>query len=102
MVKTQDASCYHMQTQSEPNLRESQLAQRESREGVSPRFRVGEIHLPRLTDKCHESRVKFVYFRDKLWHDDRMSPSLRGSVDVWTTSGRHYLKFIINNIIIDY
>jgi hypothetical protein len=27
---------------------------------------VGERHLPRLTYKCYESRVKFVYFRDKL------------------------------------
>jgi hypothetical protein len=27
---------------------------------------VGERHLPGLTDMCHESRVKFVYFRDKL------------------------------------
>jgi hypothetical protein len=26
---------------------------------------VGERCLPRLTDKCHESRVKFVYFKDK-------------------------------------
>jgi hypothetical protein len=26
MIKTQDAICYYMQTQSEPNLRESQLA----------------------------------------------------------------------------
>jgi hypothetical protein len=24
------------------------------------------MRLPRLTDKCHESRVKFVYFRYKL------------------------------------
>jgi hypothetical protein len=27
---------------------------------------VGERRLPRLTDKCHESRVKFVYFIYKL------------------------------------
>jgi hypothetical protein len=27
---------------------------------------VGERCLPRLTDKCHESRVKFVYFKDEL------------------------------------
>ena len=26
-----------------------------------------------------------------------MSPSLRGSVYVWTISGRHYLRIIINN-----
>jgi hypothetical protein len=28
MIKTQDAICYYMQTQSEPDLRESQLAQK--------------------------------------------------------------------------
>jgi hypothetical protein len=27
---------------------------------------VGERHLQGLIDKCHESRAKFVYFRDKL------------------------------------
>jgi hypothetical protein len=26
------------------------------------------------TDRCHESRVKFVYFRDKLWHDEECLP----------------------------
>jgi hypothetical protein len=31
-----------------------------------------------------------------------MSPSLRGSVDVWITSGRHSSRLIINNIIINY
>jgi hypothetical protein len=66
MIKTQDARCYHMWTQSEPDLRESQLAQRESHRRSFPSVQVGERHLPRLTDKCHESRVKFVYFRDKL------------------------------------
>jgi hypothetical protein len=35
-------------------------------EGVPPQVQVGERHLPGLTDRCHESRVKFVYFRDKL------------------------------------
>jgi hypothetical protein len=54
-----------MQTQSELDLRESQLAQRESRRGSFPSVHVGERHLPRLTDMCHESREKFVYFRDK-------------------------------------
>jgi hypothetical protein len=62
---TQDAISYHMQTQSESDLRESQLAQREISRGSFPLVHVGEIHLPILTDKCHESRVKFVYFRDK-------------------------------------
>jgi hypothetical protein len=66
MIKTQDAICYYMQTQSEPDLRESQLAQRESRRRSFSSVQVGERRLPRLTDKCHESRVKFVYFRDKL------------------------------------
>jgi hypothetical protein len=28
MIKTQDVICYYMQTQSEPDLRESQLAQK--------------------------------------------------------------------------
>jgi hypothetical protein len=66
MIKTRDARCYLMQTQSEPDLRESQLAQRESRRGSFPSVQVGERHLPGLIDMCHESRVKFVYFRDKL------------------------------------
>jgi hypothetical protein len=66
MIKTRDARCYHMRTQSEPDLRESQLAQRESRRGIFPSIQVGERHLQGLIDKCHESRVKFVYFRDKL------------------------------------
>jgi hypothetical protein len=61
MIKTQDAICYYMRTQSEPNLIESQLARRSFSS-----VQVGERHLPRLGDKCHESRVKFVYFRDKL------------------------------------
>jgi hypothetical protein len=58
-------TCY-MRTQSELDLRESQLAQRESRRRSLSSVQVGERHLPRLIDKCHESRVKFVYFRDKL------------------------------------
>jgi hypothetical protein len=39
---------------------------RESRIRSFSSVQVGERRLPRLTDKCHESRVKFVYFRDKL------------------------------------
>jgi hypothetical protein len=39
---------------------------RESRIRSFSSVQVGERSLPRLTDKCHESRVKFVYFRDKL------------------------------------
>ena len=74
MIKTQYARCYHMHTQSEPNLSESQLAQRESRKKSFPSIQVGESHLPKLTDKCHESRVKFVYFRDKFWHDEECFP----------------------------
>jgi hypothetical protein len=66
MIKTQNATCYHMQTQSEPDLRESQLAQKESRKRSFPSVQVGERRLPRLTNKCHESRVKFVYLVDKL------------------------------------
>jgi hypothetical protein len=66
MIKTEDAICYYMWTQSEPDLRESQLAQRESRGRNFSSVQVGKRHLPRLIDKCHESRVKFVYFRDKL------------------------------------
>jgi hypothetical protein len=55
-----------MWTQSELDLRESLLAQRESRKGIFPLIQVGERHLQRLIDRCHESRVKFVYFIDKL------------------------------------
>jgi hypothetical protein len=55
-----------MWTKSEPDLRESQLAQRESWRRSFSSVQMGEIHIPRLTDKCHESRVKFVYFIDKL------------------------------------
>jgi hypothetical protein len=66
MIKTQDVICYYMWTRSEPNLRESQLAQRESCKRSFSLVQVGERHLPRLAYKCHESRVKFVYFRDKL------------------------------------
>jgi hypothetical protein len=58
-------TCY-MRTQSELDLKETQLAQRESRKRSFSSVKVGERHLPRLTNKCHESRVKFVYFRDKL------------------------------------
>jgi hypothetical protein len=66
MIKTQDGRFYHMQTQSEHDLRESQLAKRESRRKSFPLVQVGERHLPRLIDKCHESRVKFVYFIENL------------------------------------
>jgi hypothetical protein len=66
MIKTQDVICYYMRTQSEPNLRESYLAQRESRRRNFSSIQVGERCLPRLTNECHESRVKFVYFKDKL------------------------------------
>jgi hypothetical protein len=66
MIKTQDAICYHMKTQSEPDLRHSQLAQRESCRGSFPSIQVGERHLQGLIEKCHDSRVKFVYFRDKF------------------------------------
>jgi hypothetical protein len=66
MIKTQDVRCYHMQTQSEPDLRESHLAQRERRRRSFPLVQVRERHLPILTDKCYESRVNFVYFIDKL------------------------------------
>jgi hypothetical protein len=69
-----DSKCSKMQTQSEPDLRESQLAQREIRRGSFLSVQVGERHLPRLTDRCHESRVKFVYFRDKIWHDEECLP----------------------------
>jgi hypothetical protein len=71
---TQDARYYHMWTQNEPDLREIQLAQRESHKMSFSSVQVGERHLPRLTDKWHESRVKFVYFRDKLWHDKECLP----------------------------
>jgi hypothetical protein len=67
-----------MRTQSEPDLREGKSAQRESRRRSFPSVQVGERHLPRLTYKCHESRVKFVYFRDKLWHDEECLPHLKG------------------------
>jgi hypothetical protein len=55
-----------MQTQSEPDLRESQLAQRESHRGSFPLIQVGERHLQELIDKWYESRMKFVYFIDNL------------------------------------
>jgi hypothetical protein len=55
-----------MQTQSEIDFRESKLAQRESHIRSFSSFQVGERRLQRLTYKCHESRVKFVYFKDKL------------------------------------
>jgi hypothetical protein len=55
-----------MQTQNDHDLRESQLAQRESCRRSFSSVQVGERRLPRLTNKCHESRVKFVYFIDKL------------------------------------
>jgi hypothetical protein len=55
-----------MRIQSNLDLRESQLAQRERRRGSFPSIQVGERHLQGQIDKCHESRVKFVYFRDKL------------------------------------
>jgi hypothetical protein len=38
----------------------------ESRRRSFSSVQVGERYLPRLTYKCHESRVKFVYFKDKL------------------------------------
>jgi hypothetical protein len=60
--------------QSEHDLRESQLAHRESRRRSFPSVYVGERHLPRVKDKCHESRVKFIYFRDKLCHDEECLP----------------------------
>jgi hypothetical protein len=66
-----DIAC---RTQSEPNLKERQLAQRESRGRSFPSVHMGERHLPRLKDKCHESGVKFVYFRDKLRHDEECFP----------------------------
>jgi hypothetical protein len=54
IVQTQRESSFRgsMRTQSEPDLRESQLAQRESHhsEGVPPQVQVGERHLPGLTD----------------------------------------------------
>ena len=34
-------------------------------EGVSPRFRWERDVAQRIKNKCHESRVKFVYFKDK-------------------------------------
>jgi hypothetical protein len=48
-----------MRTQSEPDLGDSQLAQRERRKESFPLVQIGERHIPRLTDKCHESRVEF-------------------------------------------
>jgi hypothetical protein len=66
MIKTQDDRCYHMWTQSELDLRESQLAQRKGRRRSFSSVQVGERHLPRLTDKCHESRERFVYFRENI------------------------------------
>jgi hypothetical protein len=39
---------------------------RESRRRIFSLVQVGERCIPRLTNKCHESRVKFVYFRDEL------------------------------------
>jgi hypothetical protein len=39
---------------------------RESHRRIFSLVQVGERCIPRLTYKCHESRVKFVYFRDKL------------------------------------
>jgi hypothetical protein len=60
MIKTRDARCYHMRTHSEPDLKESQLAQRESREGSFPSVQVGERYLQGLIDMYHESREKFV------------------------------------------
>ena len=54
-----------------------------------------------MSPKSHESRVKFVYFRDKLRMMQNVSLVER-SVDVWTTSRRQSIRLIINNIIIDY
>jgi hypothetical protein len=60
IVQTQRKSSFKesMWTQSEPYLRESQLAQRESRSfrWSSPQVQVGVRHLPRLIDRCHELR----------------------------------------------
>jgi hypothetical protein len=74
MIKTQDARCYHMQTQSELDLRESQLAQRESHERSFPSIQLGERHLPRLTDKCHESRVILITYSESLRAHDSNEP----------------------------
>jgi hypothetical protein len=54
-----------MWTQNEPDLKEIKLVQRESHRGGFPSIQVGERHLQGLIDKCHESREKFLYFRDK-------------------------------------
>jgi len=50
------------------------LAQREGCRGSFPSVQVGERHLPRLTDMCHDSREKFVYFWYK--HDMMKNVSL--------------------------
>jgi hypothetical protein len=57
----------NVQTQSEPDLRESQLAQErvDYSEGVPPQIQVGERHLPGLTDRCHELRRPDRSFRGK-------------------------------------
>jgi hypothetical protein len=55
-----------MWTHSELDLKESPFSKRKRCRRSFPSVQVGERHLPRLTDKCHESRVKFVYLKDKL------------------------------------
>jgi hypothetical protein len=42
------------------------LDQRESPGRIFPSNQVGGRHLQGMIDRCHEYRVKFVYFIDKL------------------------------------
>jgi hypothetical protein len=39
---------------------------KESHERSFSSVQVGERCLPILTDKCHDSRVKFVYFKENI------------------------------------
>jgi hypothetical protein len=66
MIKTQDAICITcIPRVSLISERVNWLRGRDRRRSFSS-IQVGERRLPRLIDKCHESRVKFVYFKDKL------------------------------------